>query len=151
MLQKYTLHFWWGKGRILQKENQGYKRCTPKIDSSWNVTCSSLPCKESWKNGYLILGTVKSEGSLEIFTIWGLLGNFSKIRRRNGSFSLVSAFASLCFNWKKETKMEITQVASVCFVPYCQKQRKQSIEETQDGSKELQKLLLFFTQWFQLF
>lgn len=47
---------------------------------------------------YLILGTVKSEGSFEIFTICGLFGNFSKIRRRKGSFSLVSAFASLCFN-----------------------------------------------------
>lgn len=47
---------------------------------------------------YLILGTVKSEGSFEIFTICGRLGNFSKIRNRRGSFSLVSALASLCFS-----------------------------------------------------
>lgn len=53
-------------------------------------------------NVYLILGTVKSEGSLEIFTIWGLLGNFSKIRRRRGSFSLVSALASLCLSYQTE-------------------------------------------------
>lgn len=46
----------------------------------------------------LILGTVKSEGSFEIFTICGLFGNFSKILKRKGSFSLVSAFASLCFS-----------------------------------------------------
>lgn len=51
---------------------------------------------------YLILGTVKSEGSFEIFTICGRLGNFSKIRNRRGSFSLVSALASLCFScWEK--------------------------------------------------
>lgn len=47
---------------------------------------------------YLILGTVKSDGSLEIFTIWGLLGNFSKILSLRGSFSLVSALASLCLS-----------------------------------------------------
>lgn len=47
---------------------------------------------------YLIFGTVKSEGSFEIFTICGLFGNFSKMRRRNGSFSFVSALASLCFS-----------------------------------------------------
>lgn len=53
---------------------------------------------------YLIFGTVKSEGSFEIFTICGLFGNFSKMRRRKGSFSFVSALASLCFSWKQRNK-----------------------------------------------
>lgn len=53
---------------------------------------------------YLILGTVKSDGSLEIFTIWGLLGNFSKILSRRGSFSLVSALASLCLSFREGAK-----------------------------------------------
>ncbi len=53
---------------------------------------------------YLILGTVKSDGSLEIFTICGRLGNFSKIRNRRGSFSFVSALASLCFSCGEKPK-----------------------------------------------
>lgn len=70
------------------------------------LQCYSLTWKMSWKKTrYLIFGTVKSEGSLDIFTIWGLLGNFSKIRRRNGSFSFVSAFASLCFNYKRNKNL----------------------------------------------
>lgn len=63
-----------------------------------------LGMHENKKIIYLIFGTVKSEGSLEIFTICGLLGNFSKIRRRSGNFSFVSAFASLCFSYKKKSK-----------------------------------------------
>lgn len=55
---------------------------------------------------YLILGTVKSDGSLEIFTICGLLGNFSNIRKRKGSFSFVSALASLCFSCGDDTQKE---------------------------------------------
>lgn len=63
---------------------------------------------------YLILGTVKSDGSLEIFTICGRLGNFSKIRNRRGSFSFVSALASLCFSCEEKPEDSFATNVSFC-------------------------------------